>query len=204
MDQSPKTQSKERKTIYPKVKVREQDQDDGEELYDQKRGYLMSLKDVQYLSLHDPAKENHFVSPMLVARIPKSYVPDLVRDSVSAAQGVEKDNKGDQEENRPNIRVSSIPPPRAVLSSPDNDEVIGNRNKIKAEHAPAAKNHNQGIVQNRHTIRGHSCSGNTINSRKSKDSADCNVNLSEKKDSGMRVSSQRRKVKTQRPAWQDP
>lgn len=52
-------------SVYPKVKVREQDQDDGEDLYDQKRGYLMSLKDVQYLSLHDPGNFHSYFDPLL-------------------------------------------------------------------------------------------------------------------------------------------
>ncbi|GKU85672.1 hypothetical protein SLEP1_g307 [Rubroshorea leprosula] len=47
------------------------------------------------------------------------YLVLLMNQSASFA-GVENDNKGDQEENRPNIRVSSIPRPRAVLSSPGN------------------------------------------------------------------------------------
>ncbi|KAJ6725819.1 hypothetical protein OIU79_004053 [Salix purpurea] len=55
------------------------------------------------------------------------------------------------EEDRPNIRASSIPRPRAVLSSPDNDAVIGNNyNKTKVARSSALKNSK--VIQNRHEL----------------------------------------------------
>lgn len=204
MDSSSKTKTRERKTVYPKVKVREQGLDDGGEVFDQKRGYLMSLKDVEYLSLHDPVKEDKLLTPMLIARIPKSYSPKVAKDSTLTANGVEKDNERN-EENRPNIRVSSIPPPRAVVSSRENDEVIGNINKIQAENRVAIKD--QDALQNRHTSRSTTCSiyaRNTTCSRKSQDFAYHDADLTKKKESTVKVSKPKRKPKPERPAWQDP
>ncbi|XP_022632459.1 uncharacterized protein LOC106779836 isoform X3 [Vigna radiata var. radiata] len=54
----------------------------------------------------------------------------------------------DTDENKVNLRVSSIPPPRAVISSPDNDIMIGNRNKTRDERLSTSKN--DAVLQNRH------------------------------------------------------
>ncbi|KAL4190548.1 hypothetical protein AMTRI_Chr07g25240 [Amborella trichopoda] len=54
---------------------------------------------------------------------------------------VEK-NKEIDAEDRPNIRASPLPRPRAVLSSPVNDEVLGNRNKLTQVRTSATKKSN--------------------------------------------------------------
>ena len=79
---------------------------------------------------------------MRTARIPKSYVPEVEKPLDSAPEGrlfpsccllyalpnsfnsvdaeAEKNKTKTDEEARPNIRVSSTPRPRAVISSPGN------------------------------------------------------------------------------------
>ncbi|XP_065862969.1 uncharacterized protein [Euphorbia lathyris] len=175
--------SKLQQKMYPKLKVRTEGE--GHE-YD-----CTSLKDVPFLSLQDscfPVKEYPDISPPRIARVPKSYVPNIIlpTDNVlppesasevkeyrdisppriarvpnsyvpniilptntvlpteSASEEADKKSNSDVED-RPNIRASSVARPRAVLSSPDNDAVIGNRNRnrVKALQPSALKNHNR-------------------------------------------------------------
>ncbi|XP_020595283.1 uncharacterized protein LOC110035379 isoform X2 [Phalaenopsis equestris] len=51
----------------------------------------------------------------------------------------EKTVKGVDEDNRSNIWADSVPRPRAVLSSPDNDDIIGTQNKRIQERRRLAK-----------------------------------------------------------------
>ncbi|WJX18718.1 hypothetical protein P8452_08489 [Trifolium repens] len=63
--------------------------------------------------------------------------------------GPEKDDNTD-DENKVNIRASPIPRPRAVISSPENDHMIGNRNKIGKGRLSASKNST--VSPNRHAL----------------------------------------------------
>ncbi|KAK8464147.1 hypothetical protein PHAVU_011G133515 [Phaseolus vulgaris] len=138
---------------YPKVKVRHDD--DGE----------LGLKAFVSLYLHpsSPVTDNKVVSMPTVVKVPKCYVPhvaiprprvhvtedsedfSLASDS-SVTTGSDKDDSIDG--NKVNIRASPIPPPRAVISSPDNDIMIGNRNKSRDGRLSASKN--GAVLQNRH------------------------------------------------------
>ncbi|KAK3187685.1 hypothetical protein Dsin_027246 [Dipteronia sinensis] len=90
-------------------------------------------------------KEHRDVSPPFIARIPKSYVTtNVITPTISSCKESEKIDEND----KPNVRATPILRPRAVLSSPDNDAVIGNKNRTKAERPAALKNRNS--VQNRH------------------------------------------------------
>nr|XP_011462409.1 PREDICTED: uncharacterized protein LOC101306220 isoform X2 [Fragaria vesca subsp. vesca] len=139
------------------------------------------------------------VSPATIARVPKSYVPlpRVVVPSISVAEGVKKANKI-EEMNKQNIRAGSIPPPRAVLSSPDNDMVIGNKNKIKAQRSSALKNHS--MVQNRSTqctpLR---ITGNSIKTKSSKGTLVENC-LKERKGSASKLTSQIQPPRTGKPS----
>ncbi|XP_034926331.1 uncharacterized protein [Populus alba] len=133
--------------MYPKVKVRTDGQGDQPA---HSWSSLLSLKDIQFLCLQDPCfpvKGHQDDSPPPIARIPKSYVPSVIMPKVSVSEGTEKKNIFN-EEDKPNIRASSIPRPRAVLSSPDNDAVIGNNNKTRVARPSALKNNK--VIQNRH------------------------------------------------------
>ncbi|XVF28524.1 hypothetical protein REPUB_Repub15cG0037000 [Reevesia pubescens] len=174
-------------------------------MQDCKINSVLSLKDVLFLSMLDsyfPVKRYQDVSSVPKGRIPKSYVPEVEKPSDSAPEVAEKNKKKTDEEDRPNIRVSSTPRPRAVISSPDNDAVIGNKNRIKGENRTALKNHN--MAQNRQTTRSHIFARSPVKIRKSKDDADCSFEIKGKKGSGTTVSRQRRHIITERPCWQDP
>ncbi|XP_022760359.1 uncharacterized protein LOC111306757 isoform X2 [Durio zibethinus] len=174
-------------------------------MQDCKMNSVLSLKDVLFLSMLDsyfPVKRHQDVSSMPTARIPESYVPEIEKPSDSATEEAKKNKIKTDEEDRPNIRVSLTPRPRAVISSPDNDAVIGNKNRIKGEHRTALKNHN--MVQNRHSTGSHIFARSPVKTRKSKDDADCNVEIKAKKGSGTTISNQRRHIITDRPSWQDP
>ncbi|KAG4919508.1 hypothetical protein AAZX31_20G186600 [Glycine max] len=131
------------------------------------------------------------VSTASIVKAPKCYVPvtiprvlvteedsgdfSSVSDS-SGATGSEKDDSTD--ENKVNIRASSIPRPRAVISSPENDMMIGNRNKNGDGRLSASKN--GGVLENRHAhckVKSHDVTDIPPDTRKqrepgSKDKAD--------------------------------
>ncbi|XP_065860776.1 LEAF RUST 10 DISEASE-RESISTANCEUS RECEPTOR-LIKE PROTEIN KINASE-like 2.1 isoform X2 [Euphorbia lathyris] len=70
--------SKLHQKVYPKVKVRTED-----EGHEYNCTSLLSLKDVSFLVLHDscfPVKVHRDMSPPppLIARVPKSYVPNMI------------------------------------------------------------------------------------------------------------------------------
>ncbi|KAM4117009.1 hypothetical protein ACJW30_02G092000 [Castanea mollissima] len=125
--------------------------------------------------------------------------PPLNDDSSFPGAG-EIDKKID-EDDKINVRASSILRPRAVLSSPDNDVMIGNKNRVKAKRPSCLKNHN--LVQSRHT-QGRIISSDitecTVHTRKSKDADDSKSDLRGKKGSTIAVPSQKRYLRTNKPS----
>ncbi|KAL4593781.1 hypothetical protein ACB092_M012500 [Castanea dentata] len=186
--------------VYPKVKVREQE--------DQEDFKGPPLNDDSSF----PAKENEEISPAYVAKIPKSYVPNepmsttsvsesLIMPTISASEGAGEIDKKIDEDDKINIRASSILRPRAVLSSPDNDVMIGNKNRVKAKRPSGLKNHN--LVQSRHTqgkIISSDITECTVHTRKSKDADDSKSDLRGKKGSTIAVPSQKRYLRTNKPS----
>ncbi|XVE65766.1 hypothetical protein DITRI_Ditri08aG0025900 [Diplodiscus trichospermus] len=91
-------------------------------MQDYRMNYVLSLKDVLFLSMLDscfPAKRHQDVSPGV--RIPKPYIPEAEKPPDFAHEEAEKNKKETDEEDRPNIRVRSTPRPRAVISSRGNE-----------------------------------------------------------------------------------
>ncbi|KAK4266216.1 hypothetical protein QN277_027171 [Acacia crassicarpa] len=178
--------------MYPKVKVRqEQYQEDHRAIQDN------NLKALPSLSLRispPPVRNQKGVSHPSPAEAPKCYVfhtpkprvpvsedlgaCNLAADS-SGLTGHEKDDNID--EDRVNIRASSVPPPRAVISSPDNDTMIGNKNRIKGrERLSGSKNY--GVLQNRHAqckVKSSNVTENSPNMRKPKEAADKSSNATD-------------------------
>lgn len=103
--------------MYPKVRVKEQHQDDRYAERDPKR------------SSCSPVKE---------------YMPRAVVPMISVPKG-NKDQEFVQ-----NDRARSILRPRAVLSSPDNDRMIGKRNRMEKKQPSLPKNHK--LVQSKHAL----------------------------------------------------
>ncbi|KAJ6897604.1 hypothetical protein NC652_024411 [Populus alba x Populus x berolinensis] len=188
--------------MYPKVKVRTDGRDD-QHAHDWSS--LLSLKDIQFLCLQDPCvpvKGHQDVSPPIVAKIPKSYVPNVIMPKVSVSEEAEKKSNS-TEEDRLNIRASSIPRPRAVLSSPDNDAVIGSNNWTKVARPTASKNNK--LMESRHepckVVPGQITDASPSNTRKSKNTSDNKSELKVKKWSPPEASSQRRKIATDKPRF---
>jgi hypothetical protein len=189
-------------TMYPKVKVREQNDQE-----DFKGPSLLPFNDDSCF----PAKEHEDISPSYVAKIPKSYVPNvhmsttsvsesLIMPTISASKGAGEIDKNLDEDDKINIRANSILRPRAVLSSPDNDMMIGNNNRVKAKRPSGLKNPN--LVQSRHAqckIISSNITEGTVNTRKSKKADDSKSDSKGKKGSATSVPSQKRYVRTSKP-----
>ncbi|KAH7857421.1 hypothetical protein Vadar_012524 [Vaccinium darrowii] len=104
---------------------------------------------IQRHDLNSSVTEFDDDSPRSVVRIPKSYISNSDIPMTPLPKG-KRDNKvKDAEDSKPDVKATSVLRPRAVLSSPDNDGAIRNRNKAKAELLSGLKNHN--LCQNRHT-----------------------------------------------------
>lgn len=138
--------------MYPKVKVRDHDADYHHPAVEaEERSYLGCLKAFDSLSTHDfssPVKEYQEDYPPTIARVPSSYIPNFGETVPPKSKGRGNSQKQVHGCERENIRASSIPRPRAVLSSPDNDAVIGSKEKIKAKRHPVSKVHS--LIQTRH------------------------------------------------------
>ncbi|KAI3984683.1 hypothetical protein MKX01_039300 [Papaver californicum] len=126
-------------TKYPKVKVRSEDDDFCSH---KEKNCLMLLKVFETLSLQvqaSPGKELENDSPPSVARVPKLYSPILAAPSTSSSKGAQKYEKQIEEDTKSNSGASSVLRPRAVLSSPDNDGMIGHINQLSRVRPSATK-----------------------------------------------------------------
>ncbi|CAI9776028.1 unnamed protein product [Fraxinus pennsylvanica] len=132
--------------MYPRVKVRKQVEEDDQYAYE--KISLQSVKAFEWLSLNDFSSSDE--SPPSIVRVRGSNVPKSPISTCTGSKGEENNKtKTVSAENRKNVRASSVPRPRAVLSSPDNDGIIGSKTKTRRELHPSTKSHN--TCQNRHT-----------------------------------------------------
>ncbi|XVF81055.1 hypothetical protein PTKIN_Ptkin15bG0125800 [Pterospermum kingtungense] len=113
--------------MYPRVKVRVQEDDDHFPPPNDSDSSLF-LRLIESLSKQE--KENQINSPPSNARITKAYVRSPETKLLSASKGTVKDKEQINKDAKSNVKANSVPPPRAVLSSPDNDGMIGSRNKL--------------------------------------------------------------------------
>ncbi|XP_061356807.1 uncharacterized protein LOC133301201 [Gastrolobium bilobum] len=138
--------------MYPRVKVRQEpNQEDDDDLRD------LGLKAFISPSVHaspSPVVNQKVVSVPSIVKVPKCYVvprvsvtEDFGDSSLTCDSSSEPEKEDNTDDNKVNIKASSIPRPRAVISSPDNDILIGNRNRNRDGRLSAPKN---GTVQNRH------------------------------------------------------
>ncbi|XP_076889114.1 uncharacterized protein LOC143539785 [Bidens hawaiensis] len=140
--------------VYPKVKVviQEEEYDDPPRVY---------LKDLQPPSLYDhPSTQVFLIFPRpclsIFLDLPLSvsinvtehkdgYTPPYVRVPISSS-GMGKVNRKVAQSNS---KSSTVLPPRAVISSPENDTMLGTKTKNKTKIQEAGlKDHNS--CQNRH------------------------------------------------------
>ncbi|KAA8543417.1 hypothetical protein F0562_021088 [Nyssa sinensis] len=134
---SPLRTLKQNTKMYPMVKVREQDQDAPFTLQDDSNSLpvLKFFKSPSELDSHvsSAVKDNQNDYTTTVAKIPETSVPIFGMPLIPVSQGPKKNSRHTrevQEEIKSNARAPSVLRPRAVLSSPDNDELIGNKNKL--------------------------------------------------------------------------
>ncbi|XP_042974270.1 uncharacterized protein LOC122305793 isoform X2 [Carya illinoinensis] len=115
-----------RSKMNPIVKVRAQD-DQFSPRND--TGLLLFLRTIDTLSMQAEDHQSHSPSP--VDRITKVHVPNIRTQSSPMSQGTMKNNfKHVSTNSKSNVRANSVLRPRAVLSSPDNDGMIGSINKL--------------------------------------------------------------------------
>ncbi|XP_057470459.1 uncharacterized protein LOC130759368 isoform X2 [Actinidia eriantha] len=136
------------RSMYPKVKVRELKEDDHEAISWPPLGAFESLS---IDDLNSSVTESEDDTPPSVVRIPKSYIPTSAIPVIplSKGEGMSSNKKKAVDDSNLNSRDRSLLRPRAVLSSPDNDGMIGSRNKAKPALLSGLKDHN--LCQNRHT-----------------------------------------------------
>ncbi|GMN53321.1 hypothetical protein TIFTF001_022458 [Ficus carica] len=186
--------------VYPKVKVRrqQQDQDDHHDFPD----------------FSSPEEHEDDTLVPSIAKVPKSYIPNIAvspsndmpkvvsMPKISVLKEAEQDNReADDEDGKQHRRACSIPRPRAVLSSPDNDMVIGNRNRSKTERSSVLKNRK--LPQNKHA----QCkvipntTEDSVKTKKSKEDRDQNEsNLKGSKGSVTVCPMPRRQIRDGKPA----
>ncbi|KAJ8633023.1 hypothetical protein MRB53_026359 [Persea americana] len=166
-------------TMYPKVKVRgeEEEHDDPLRLQEEKNSLLLRIFESISLQNHcTPGNEYCNISPPH-ARIPKSYVPNVPMPSVAISKDIThrspgKNNEETDEKSRTHIRASPVPRPRAVLSSPDNDGMVGSRNRLSRERDPLSTAHNSGqnkLVQGNQVLKNVNTDGPVRTTRVSKE-----------------------------------
>ncbi|KAM3683378.1 hypothetical protein ACJW31_12G142700 [Castanea mollissima] len=112
--------------MYPTMKVRINEQDDQFPPRNHDSGSMLFLSLMDSLSIQ--AKENRIDSPSSIAGVTKARVPNFPAQLISMSK-VKKNDK-QIEKSGEQIRANSAPRPRAILSSPDNDGMIGSRNKL--------------------------------------------------------------------------
>ncbi|WJX18369.1 hypothetical protein P8452_08171 [Trifolium repens] len=115
-------------TVYPRVKVRVTDQEDY--VYPENdSGILTFLKLIESLNFEE--EENQSKSQPSVSTNTKACPKHIItRRFTPSTKGILKNSKRVGEVPKENTRASSIIRPRAVLSSPDNDELIGSINDL--------------------------------------------------------------------------
>eukprot|EP00257_Ricinus_communis_P020117 XP_015579278.1 uncharacterized protein LOC8266713 [Ricinus communis] len=181
--------SKKRKKpkMYPRVRVRKQEQQEEEEEYElsppKENGALLFLKIIESLALQE--KENQSLSPPAasITRTTKPNVSGLATPPVSASKVK-------------NTKPQPISRPRAVLSSPANDGIIGTRSKVnksgrssglrKCNSEPKKPTQIQDIASQAKTER-HMAIGNIRKGSKPLSSAACSFSNNKKRALSSRI-----------------
>ncbi|CAI9118032.1 OLC1v1019534C1 [Oldenlandia corymbosa var. corymbosa] len=141
--------------MYPRVKVRGQEEYDDQFEYGKRS--LQSLKVPEFLSSSDFSSPDD--SPTSVVRVPQldSSYPGAMNDRKPKIL----------EENGASFKANPVFRPRAVLSSPDNDQIFGSKNKTRGESSPCSKKN--GSIPSRHTkckvVRGPVTADGPLNTR---------------------------------------
>ncbi|ESQ55178.1 hypothetical protein EUTSA_v10026480mg [Eutrema salsugineum] len=111
--------------MYPKVKVNNETGN-----YKQKDSRLHS----RYLESRASENNQEEDFQVYVAKIPKIYIPSVLLSENESTE-MTKHNRGADAEVKQKPKASPILRPRAVVSSPDNDAMIGSINKSEERKA---------------------------------------------------------------------
>ncbi|KAI4301037.1 hypothetical protein L6164_034356 [Bauhinia variegata] len=114
--------------LYPRVKVRVPEQEDNKS-QENDSGTWLFLKFIE--SLYFEEEENTSTkSPLSIVRgtVTEAYPQHLITRSTPASKGMVKGIRQNGEGAKGNVRASSVPRPRAVLSSPENDGIYASIN----------------------------------------------------------------------------
>ncbi|XP_019426844.1 PREDICTED: uncharacterized protein LOC109335192 isoform X1 [Lupinus angustifolius] len=159
-------------SVYPKVKVRQEPLEYDTDVRD------LGLK--AFLSLFSPVMGKKNVIVRSIVEVPKCYVPNVPSPQVNVTEDfldcslssesseTEKDSNND--EVRLHIRAGPNLRPRAIISSPDNDILIGHKNKTRDGRLSATTN--GAALQNRRVhlkVKSYEVTDTPPDTRKSKE-----------------------------------
>ncbi|KAI5566062.1 hypothetical protein BDE02_14G161900 [Populus trichocarpa] len=139
--------------MYPKIKVRKQEEDEessppNDHVSTPSLRVKSESPSVEGCGSHASEEENQSDSSPSMARFAKPYfVRNLKARPFSASKGKLKDNRRIGENRKLSFGAKSALRPRAVLSSPDNDGIIGKRNKWKNERTLTLKSCNSELTK---------------------------------------------------------
>ncbi|XAR48926.1 hypothetical protein NMG60_11031917 [Bertholletia excelsa] len=183
--------------MYPSLKVRE---------VEEGPRFLEGFESLSVRDSDSSVRKCEDDSPCPKVRVPKCYISISSIPAIPLPKGEGKNNnkKKDEEDSKPKIRASSVPQPRAVLSSPDNDGMIGGRNKTKLGLLSGLKDYN--LCQDRHTrckvmSRPNTVGTPTAKRRESKKAADGKIGLKEKRGATTVDTTQRTPLRKAKPDW---
>ncbi|KAJ0247171.1 hypothetical protein HA466_0166130 [Hirschfeldia incana] len=128
--------------MYPRVKAK-----DGAGNCQQRGSCLNSNYPQSRASEYKQEEDLHII----VAKIPKMYIPSVLM-SESESKETKKHIRGAETEPKQNPKTSPVLRPRAVVSSPDNDALIGSINKSEERKAKKGLRSN-GHISNRASQR---------------------------------------------------
>ncbi|XP_050366137.1 uncharacterized protein LOC126784696 [Argentina anserina] len=127
--------------MYPEVRVRVQQENHISPQNDHRRIPVTKFPDE---SASISVKMIQGCYPPLKPRIMKAYVPKIPATQSLSSSKVYKTRQLEKQDAKPDVRACSavVLRPRAVLSSPDNDGMIGVVNKLTDKKPSAVKVHN--------------------------------------------------------------
>ncbi|XP_074307097.1 uncharacterized protein LOC141642261 isoform X1 [Silene latifolia] len=127
--------------MYPKVKVRSFEEDDEFE-FDHPATPVKAFSSLTIRDYTPPAKGSKQASSLSVAKVPKLHIPRSVTPTPALPKAQVKSELESDDTHIKHSRASSIPRPRAVISSPDNDELLGSKNRTRTPRLSGLKTRN--------------------------------------------------------------
>ncbi|KAF1879217.1 hypothetical protein Lal_00047890 [Lupinus albus] len=159
-------------SLYPKVTVKQEPLEEDTDVRD------LGLK--SFLSLSSPVIDKKNVIVRSTVKVPKCYVSYVPTPRVNVTKDFgdcsllsdssETERDGNSDEVTLHIRAGPNPRPRAIISSPDNDILIGHKNKTRDGRVSATSN--GAVLQNRRVqlkVKSYAVTDTPPDTRKSKE-----------------------------------